>query len=62
MLTTDFLQPVIDGLKKEEERLEKVAARFEKSHSVHHDTVLKIIDSLEQHLKMLESGRARDAA
>jgi hypothetical protein len=62
MHTTDFLQPVIDGLKKEEERLEKIAARFEKSHSIHHDAVLKNLNSLEQHLKMLESGRTRDAA
>jgi hypothetical protein len=58
---TNALQPVIDGLKKEEERLEKIATRFKKSHSVHHDTVLKIINSIEEHLKMLESGRANAA-
>jgi hypothetical protein len=46
---------------KEEERLEKIAARFAKSHSVHHGTVLKIINSIEEHLKMLESGRSNAA-
>jgi len=50
------------SLKKEEERLGKIAARVEKSHSIHHETVLKLINSLEHHLKMLESGRTRNAA
>jgi hypothetical protein len=58
---TNELQSVIDGLKKEEERLGKIAARFKKSHSVHHDTVRKIINSIEEHLRMLESGRANAA-
>jgi hypothetical protein len=58
---TNELQSIIDGLKKEEERLEKIAARFKRSHSVHHDTVQKIIKSIEEHLKMLESGRANAA-
>jgi len=31
MRTANVLQPVIDGLKRERERLEKIAARFEKS-------------------------------
>jgi hypothetical protein len=58
---TNGLQPVIDGLKKEEERLGKIAARFKKSHSVHHDRVLQIINSIEQHLKTLESDRPNAA-
>jgi len=58
---TNALQSLIDGLKKEEERLEKIAARFAKSHSVYHGTVRKIINSIEEHLKMLESGRSNAA-
>jgi hypothetical protein len=62
MPTTNGLPGVVDGLKKEVERLEKIAARFEKSHSVHHDSVLKLLDSIKHHIEMLESGSARNAA
>ena len=48
-------QPIIDGLKKEIERLEKIAAIFEKSNSVHLDSLLTIIDSVKQHISTLES-------
>jgi hypothetical protein len=59
---TTGLPSVIDGLKKEVARLEKIAGRFEKSHSVHLDSVLKLLDSIKQHIEMLESSRARNAA
>ena len=59
---TNDLQRVVDALKKERERLGKIAARLQKSHSAHHDTVLKLINSIEQHLETLESGPARNAA
>jgi hypothetical protein len=59
---TTGLPSVIDGLKKEVARLEKIAARFEKSHSVHHASVLKLLDSIKKHIEMSESGRARNAA
>lgn len=52
---TGGFQPIIDGLKKEIERLEKIAAIFEKSNSVHLDSLLTIIDSVKQHIRTLES-------
>jgi hypothetical protein len=51
------LQPAIDGLKKEVERLDQIAARFRKSHSVHLDSVLNIISSVKKQIRRLESGR-----
>jgi len=51
---------VIDGLKQEEARLEKIAARLQKSHSIHYSSVLKILDSIKQHIEMLELGRTRN--
>jgi hypothetical protein len=48
--------------KREVERLEKIAARFEISHSVHCEFIAKLIHSLEQNIRLLESGRAKDAA
>jgi hypothetical protein len=59
---TDGFQTAIDGLKKEVERLEKIAARFEKSNSMHHDSVLKLIHSIEKHIEMLEAPSKRQAS
>jgi hypothetical protein len=56
---TDGFQTAIDGLKKEVERLEKIRARFEKSNSMHHDSVLKLIHSIEKHIEMLEEPSKR---
>ena len=50
-MVTNSIPPVTDALRKEVVRLEKIAALFEKSHSVHHGTVLGLIHSIEQHLK-----------
>jgi len=61
-VTTNSVPLVIDALKKEVARLEKVAAGFERSHSVHHDTVLEILDSIKQHIEMLEAGCTSNAA
>jgi hypothetical protein len=58
----DVFQPVIDGLKKEVERLEKIAARFEKSNSMHHESVIELICSIEQHIRMLESVPGKSSA
>jgi hypothetical protein len=49
MVAPDSMQnpflPVIDGLNQEVERLEGIAARFEKSHSIHLNSVLEMIGS-----------------
>jgi hypothetical protein len=50
------LKPLTTGLKKELLRLEKIAARFENSHSVHLKTVQDIIRSLSKQIKRLEAG------
>jgi hypothetical protein len=55
---TGGFQPIIDGLKKEVERLEIVAAIFEKSNSIHFDSLLTIIDSVKQHIRTLESDHS----
>jgi hypothetical protein len=59
---SDVVQPVIDVLKKEVERLEKIAAHFEKAKSMHYESVVKLICSIEQNIKMLEARRAKSAA
>jgi ferritin-like metal-binding protein YciE len=59
---TDGFQTAIDGLKKEVERLEKIVARFEKSNSMHHDSVLKLIHSIEKHIEMFEAPSKRKAS
>jgi hypothetical protein len=61
-MITNTLPSVIDGLKQEEARLENFATRFKKSHSIHYSSVQKILDSIKQHLEMLESGRSNNAA
>jgi hypothetical protein len=61
-MLTNTLPSVIDGLKQEEARLEKIAARFKKSHSIHYLSVLTILDSIKRHIEMLEAGRERNAA
>jgi hypothetical protein len=58
----DIFQTAIGGLKKEVGRLEKIAARFEKSNCIHYSAVVKTIGSIEQTIKMLEAGRAKEAA
>ena len=50
------LKPLIWGLKKEVLRLEKIAARFEKSHSVHLKTAQEVIRSLNKQIKRLDAG------
>ena len=49
------LSRLIMGLRKEVLRLEKIAAHFEKSHSVHSETEQDIIRSLNKQIKRLEA-------
>jgi hypothetical protein len=58
----DRFLPVIDGLKKEIERLEKIAPRLKKSHPIHHEFTADLIQSLEQAIRMVEFARVRNAA
>jgi hypothetical protein len=54
---TENFKPLIFALKKEVLRLEKIAARFEKSNSMHVQTTRELIDSINKQIEKLKAGR-----
>jgi predicted small metal-binding protein len=54
----DDCKPLITALEKEVWRLEKLAVRFKKSHSIHLKTTQDLIDSIKKQIERMKAGHA----
>jgi hypothetical protein len=52
----DDFKPLIAALEKEVWRLQKIAARFKKSSSMHLKTTQDLIDSIKQQIERMKAG------